>query len=344
MTSLGTVSVLIPTYNRAPLLPATLVSVFNQTTPVDEVILVDDGSTDHTPDIVAELQARHPQWRLTYVRQENQGKSVALNRALEVARGDWFAFLDSDDRWRCDKLEWQWNALHAFPECGACITDAVWSHPRGAKDSEFAEHRRLYPEQVFAQNGSLGRIRDASMLFARSFAGVYMQSVLVRATVMRQLGTFDPALRVGQDLDFLFRLSLLTSFCYVDQPLLEVHRDPGRAVGLTTEYGPLSIPRLLAETARRRKSLVLLGRSRPELSKVIGHDVASLRSALANQYIRHGDARSARRILYDGLRETFELRLLVKWLLAICTPFLLRSWTTRALSNRPACGRVGGDP
>lgn len=120
------ISILIPTYNRATFLPDALSSVFAQTVYVDEVVLVDDGSTDDTPAIVQSLLARHCDWaaRLQYIRQENQGKSVALNNGLKFARGEWLAFLDSDDTWLREKLEMQFRALTEFPECRVCFTES----------------------------------------------------------------------------------------------------------------------------------------------------------------------------------------------------------------------------
>src|SRR5687767_4767131 len=119
------ISVLIPTYNRASFLPSTLAIVFGQTLPPDEVVLVDDGSTDDTADVVKSLIAQNPDWepRLCFIQQTNTGKSGALNAGLQVARGQWIAFNDSDDRWKRDKLEKQFAALARFPNCRVSFTE-----------------------------------------------------------------------------------------------------------------------------------------------------------------------------------------------------------------------------
>jgi glycosyltransferase involved in cell wall biosynthesis len=96
------VSVVIPCYNAAPFLRETLESALNQTHPPLEVIVVDDGSTDDSAAI-----ARSFGPRVRVVRQENQGESVARNRAMDEAHGEWIAFLDSDDLWKADKLALQ---------------------------------------------------------------------------------------------------------------------------------------------------------------------------------------------------------------------------------------------
>src|SRR5690242_14461691 len=120
------VSVIIPTFNRAEFLPATLGSVFSQSVSPHEVLLIDDGSTDSTPSVVCALLQQNPHWRerLHYEWQPNQGKSVALNLALSRCSGDWIAYLDSDDQWRADKLERQFRALEQAPDCLACFTDS----------------------------------------------------------------------------------------------------------------------------------------------------------------------------------------------------------------------------
>jgi glycosyltransferase involved in cell wall biosynthesis len=298
-------------------------------------VLVDDGSTDDTADVVEGLLSRHRDWRsrFTYVRQENQGKSVALNTALKVAKGDWLAFLDSDDQWRRDKLEWQFRALRQFPDCGACFTDSVPSHTPDARETELAASRWRYPECFPPKEGPLGRAENPSLLMCRGWAGIYMQSVVVSEKAMRLCGEFDPSLRLGQDMDFLFRLGLVTSFCYVDLPLLEVHRDAARTVGLTTEYAPTTIPRLSAEASRMRKWLALIGGSRPELRAAIKHDLASVWSALANRHLAENESSRAREVLWNAVRNTFEWRLLAKWVMVGIAPSVMRIRAQRSLAR-----------
>jgi glycosyltransferase involved in cell wall biosynthesis len=112
MSQPGSVSVVITAYNRADLLPVTIESVLNQTRPPREVILVDDGSTDSTPEVAARFPTVH------YVRQENQGVGAARNRGLSLASGDYVNFLDDDDWFLPPKLERQGAILDTKPEVG----------------------------------------------------------------------------------------------------------------------------------------------------------------------------------------------------------------------------------
>ena len=99
------ISVIIPTYNRHVLLERAVMSVLKQTRPADEIIIIDDGSTDGTPELIPK---KFPQ--ILYYRQENKGVSAARNAGIEKSSGDWIAFLDSDDAWLPRKLEYQQKA------------------------------------------------------------------------------------------------------------------------------------------------------------------------------------------------------------------------------------------
>src|SRR6516162_2060116 len=144
------VSVVITTYNRAHLLGRAIDSVLAQTYSDFELIIADDGSTDETAALVQRyLQPAHPfHSRIRYFYQENEGKSVALNNALLRTRGEWIAFLDSDDTWLAEKLEWQFRALAKFPECGACFTDCQFVNNPKMDTTSFRFLGRQYEQTL----------------------------------------------------------------------------------------------------------------------------------------------------------------------------------------------------
>src|ERR1039457_1783027 len=121
------VSVVIPTYNRAAQVRKGIESVLAQTVTDLEVIVVDDGSSDDTEKTLGQIFGD----RIRYYAQRNQGASVARNKGIEEARGEWIAFLDSDDIWERGKLEWQFKALERFgPEGGGGYKDnRCFKHP-----------------------------------------------------------------------------------------------------------------------------------------------------------------------------------------------------------------------
>ena len=117
----GKVTVIIPTYNRAYCLAATLQSLQRQTYPHWEALVIDDGSTDDTAALITQL--RRDDDRIRYHPQRNQGVSGARNAGLRLADGDWIAFLDSDDSWQSWKLAAQVACLESLPEAGMVWTD-----------------------------------------------------------------------------------------------------------------------------------------------------------------------------------------------------------------------------
>ena len=115
------ISVVIPTYNRAEHLEACLASVQQQSLMPYELIVVDDGSTDQT-----EALCRKIGGKLRYLPQENRGVSAARNYGIRESQGDWIAFLDSDDRWAPTKLAAQWNYVQQHPDVRILQTEELW--------------------------------------------------------------------------------------------------------------------------------------------------------------------------------------------------------------------------
>src|SRR5579885_2773221 len=180
------VSVIIPTYNRADKVRHTIESALTQTISDLEVIVVDDGSSDGTGQILGETYGD----RIRYYAQANQGASVARNKGIQEARGEWIAFLDSDDLWEKDKLEWQLKALERLSlQCGACYTDIrLFNHPETRSFFEMAEKSYRHGETI-------GVNTDVLRLLVRpGGAGmvVCLSSLLARADTVRRAGDSIP--------------------------------------------------------------------------------------------------------------------------------------------------------
>ncbi len=173
-----TVSVIIPTYNAAAFLPAALDSVTTQTRPPDEIIIVDDGSTDDTP----KLLAGRPE--VTVIRQDNAGPSAARNVGVAHATSDLVAFLDADCVWYPGKLERQ-VAVHEGD-------DPV--------DYSFTELEEQIADGFEAPWWSLERQQPESPTHK-----VSVPSLVMRRSTFHELGGFNEALRAGEDTDFLAR-------------------------------------------------------------------------------------------------------------------------------------------
>jgi len=302
-----TVSVVIPTYNRAHLIRVSLTSIFEQTYRATQIIVVDDGSADETRGEIESLLQAHPYWKdkLLYIWQKNGGKSTALNAALECVTSDWIAFNDSDDCWKPEKLALQLAALRRFPDCGACFTGAVHMTDGVETVSSFAESRIVLERRV-------GRLQNAVSIAARLGHGIMMQSILVRSDIMKAVGPFDPTMRVAQDVDFIFRLSLNTPLCYVRRPLVAMDRPRDRKVGLTTEFGMLSVKRLELREKMVAKWRNLIADQPPEIASLVERRLQDTLSALANRLAESGERAKATEALDRALAVRFSWRLFFK--------------------------------
>jgi glycosyltransferase involved in cell wall biosynthesis len=196
------VSAVIPVHNGAPYLAEAIASVLGQTRPPIECLVIDDGSTDATPQI-----ARSFEEQITYVRVERGGVSRARNHGARRSSGEMVAFLDHDDVWLPPKLERQLEALGELPEapmalCAVEVIDAG-GRPRRIK-------RLRAREDLIA-----GMITfDGTETVSCSSAG------LVRRDWLLASGGFDPDLSMSADWDLLLRALLHGGVAYVDEPLV----------------------------------------------------------------------------------------------------------------------------
>lgn len=198
------VSVIIPTYNRASLVCEAVASVARQTFRDYEVIVVDDGSTDETAERVGGLPVA-----VRYFRQANAGAARARNAGIEAARGEWVAFLDSDDLWREDKLAICLDAVRASGS-------PVLFHATAEIDE------RGQPVPGRSRRAMGGWILEP--LFRHCF--VHTPTVVVRRSVLTEVGGFDERLPVCEDYHLWLRLASRYPFHYVPLPLTfrRVHR------------------------------------------------------------------------------------------------------------------------
>jgi glycosyltransferase involved in cell wall biosynthesis len=311
------VSVVIPTYNRAATVSRAIESVLAQTVTDLEVIVVDDGSSDDTGKALGEMFGD----RIRYYAQTNQGASVARNRGVEEARGEWIAFLDSDDLWERNKLEWQFKALEQFgPRCGGCYTDV-----RFFNHSETRTMFQLVGNE-FRHEGTMGAKPDVLERLVRpGGAGmvVCLSSLIARTDVVRKTGGFDPKLLYSQDSEFMFRLALLTGFCYVNLPLVQFDRSPVevRHVGVQSEWNKFEF--WLQDSQRRLEGLLRLSEGLPmKIRKVIRERLSNVHSGWTNWYLETGQYEKAREAVSKAAQLDLTFNVAIKWLLTWTSPQL----------------------
>ncbi len=208
------VSIIIPTFNCGAFISEALESVFAQTFTAYEVIVVDDGSTDHTREVINRYEEK-----VRYIYQENRGVSAARNTGIKNARGRFIAFLDADDVWMPEKLEWQMKAMSKSESIGVvscglfCIS--------GEKNIE----REVIPKNYLRRNEL---VRDL-YLDPDPFFGAG-SAILVRKECFQKLGLFDEDLHAAEDWDMCLRIAKSYDVRFVPLPLFEYRTRGGSAV------------------------------------------------------------------------------------------------------------------
>jgi glycosyltransferase involved in cell wall biosynthesis len=263
------VSVVIPTYNRAASLAATLDSVLAQSYPRIEIVVVDDGSTDDTAAVVARYGDS-----VRYRRKKNGGVASARNAGLAEASGELIALLDSDDLCLPERIAMQVACFRQFPQIVLCSSDfSALVNNRVTEVSHIAFYysqarrtpggaRGLYPHShtltVSARADAPAKTLPAvTVLTGRVYEQlvwgnfVHPPTVMVPRAVVDAVGSFDESIPIGTEYDWLIRVSRAGEFAYLDTPLL-LYRYSGDQLS-----GPRYSARLALDTASALRKVQL---------------------------------------------------------------------------------------
>ena len=302
MTS-RSVSVVIPTYNRAALLGRAVESALAQTMAPLEILIVDDGSTDDTRAVCAQWSAP-----VRYIATPNGGVAKARNVGIAEARGEWVALLDSDDEWEPDKLAAQCAVLDAASEARWCITGCTLidgnGQPRPGRQgfeaafpvfSEVKDSAAEYFGRVLRQ---IGPDAYAGDLFETLFRGnvVLPSSALVHKSVFERCGVFDPQFRYAEETEFFHRVAASFPVAVLLSPLVRYR--VAQAGSLTS---PENTARLIKNALRsldKARQLRLHDRSIRRACRV---GSASLIVRLAYTHLSNYDPRLARHVIRIAL-------------------------------------------
>lgn len=202
------VSVIIPTYNRANLIERSVRSVLNQTYDYIEVIVVDDGSTDNTEEIIKSINDN----RIIYYKQENGGAAKARNTGVSLATSEYIAFHDSDDVWREDKLFKQMSFLEENPHYGMVYCNFMFHKMDGNKN--------IIPRDV----NVIGDL-DGDIFFTLLVNNtVGAPTMLLKKSLFEELNGFDTSLSCLEDWDFAIRFSEYYYIGYLDEVLMDAYQ------------------------------------------------------------------------------------------------------------------------
>jgi glycosyltransferase involved in cell wall biosynthesis len=219
------ISVIIPSYNRAAQVPAAVRSVLAQTHAPAEVLVIDDGSTDSTSEALAPLMDR-----IRYIRTPNGGASAARNRGIHEATGDWIAFLDSDDTWQPRKIEKQ---LACIQQTAARVCFCVSSDESGEAIDD------LQAMDPSLAEGGVAFYPAGDCRLLKHQAHPFIQSMLVEKAALMRCGGFDETLPVAEDTKLIHRLVLAYGYSVVLEKLVNICRARS-APGLSDTMDPES--------------------------------------------------------------------------------------------------------
>lgn len=208
-----TVSVVLPTFNRPELLRSAITSILTQTYSDFELIVVDDGDKVSAETVV---QSFHDA-RIVYLKNNppKQGGGATRNRGIAITKGEWVAFLDDDDEWLPEKLAMQMQALADVPdEVGFSFTAVVND-----------DGKKLTPTTV------IQGIYDYKDIALRSFAGFLTVTLVLRKSVLLEVGGFDEILPSHQEPELMIRVTRKYKGFGVNQPLVKVNMTPHEHIG-----------------------------------------------------------------------------------------------------------------
>ena len=194
------ITVIIPTYNREKLLVKTIESVLNQTVKADEIIIIDDGSTDNTKDIVK----NYNKTEIKYIYQENKGVSNARNHGIQQSSNEWLCFLDSDDIWESNKLEKQIEFHQKNTHILFSHTDELW----------------LFNNKIIKQKKH--QLKPSGFCFEQNIPNTLIgaSTMMIHKKVLEDVGYFDEQLIACEDYDLWLRILAKYELGLIDEKLI----------------------------------------------------------------------------------------------------------------------------
>ncbi len=350
----GLVSVVLPTYNRAHFIGEAIESVLCQTYAGCEVVVVDDGSNDGTDEVIRGRFGANA--RVRYFAQANRGVGAARNVGMREARGEFIAFLDSDDAFAPGKLEMQVACLRFLPDAGMIWTDMEAVDGQG--NLVFPAYlRRMYdktydyfpqPQDLFQQEyrleqaapGGVGGFPGDTRLFCGDISSpmalgnlVHTSTVLLRRRRQEQVGPFDEQLRVGEDYPFHLRTTRFGPVAFVEAPTIRYRI--GMDDAITSPRNSLEIAKAyvgtLEESLREHRDRIhlpagLLQRRQAEAYEWMGRE-----------HVKRGEASQGRANLLKSLRYRPFRPATIEWLLLSFLPCSLReslrNWRRRFIGK-----------
>jgi glycosyltransferase involved in cell wall biosynthesis len=279
------VSVIIPTFNREKYVVKAIQSVLGQQFEDYEIIVVDDGSTDHTRNILKNYGNE-----IHYIYQQNSGVGAARNAGINHSQGEWLAFLDSDDEWKTDYLSKQIEKAQEIS--GLCMqtTNCLFIGLNGLTKSYFEINKTFSvfkgDDYLFVKN---------PFCFIVKHGPWPMPATIIRRKAIIRAGLFDPSLNISEDFDLMARVAMIGSFGMIKESLMNVYRREESMNNCLTErvkINPIWAREVDARIYKKLKGTNgLKYKERRALDKILSAN----RRAIGNILQKSGKTREARK-------------------------------------------------
>ena len=291
MTKSPLVSCVIPTHNRADLLPRAISSNQNQTYKNLEIIIVSDGSTDNTKNIVADIAKNDN--RIKFF--ENilaQGGNVARNTGIELSEGEYVAFLDDDDEWLPEKIEKQLAIMESDESVGLVYTGV----------------HIIYVNEKSEYNSKAREVGNLNKRILLDNCVGTTSTVMVRKDILKKTGVFDVELKALQDYDLWIRICQCCNVGMVCEEMINYYNYTGTA-------------QVSALTKKYEESFAYINKKYENLFSMLSEDEASQKknnetSLLINKAMRNGDKKLARFYAKKALGMSFSKKNIAYYLLS----------------------------
>lgn len=287
------ISVIVPVYNGFPYIEKAIESVFAQAYLPHQVIVIDDGSTDKTQQVIAKYGNR-----IVTKRIERSGASVARNAGIQIATGDYLAFLDSDDVWFKNRLAVVAKYIQKFPDVGVLVSNYATRY-KYHKGRMFKHYSTLKPKtrRLMRFHEPL-RVPPFEILLDGNFVGT-CSALVVKKEVLDRTGLFKEGLSYVEDLEILFRLAAQTNFLLSDQVTLYKRMHPANVSAdvINTYFFHKKILIEMLVTYDDCRKYIEVHRLRGKVQKAI----ARLHYDLGNVYYNAGRRKETLKLYFEGL-------------------------------------------
>lgn len=282
---MGKVSIIIPTFNRRDYITIALDSVRVQTYKDYEIIIIDDGSSDDTKEVLKPYQEN-----VRYFYQDNRGIPATRNKGIREAKGDFIAFLDSDDHWLPEKLERQIECFSKHPHYGMVATRCLCTTPEG----KFLKKNRP---------GKSGWI--LTDLFKANF--IRTSSAMIKKECLEEIGLFDESLPECEEYDLWLRIAKQYPIGFIDEPLT-VYTDNPQGVSTDSLAGRLQRLKVLEKDYLKECIPQALYRKR----------LASNYHYVGRHYLKQGEKREGKKYLKHAITlDPLNLKILFYYTLSL---------------------------